>query len=306
MVGVATSYVNPDTDGVAGCVALAGLAGSAGVPAPLTVALAGEINTETRELFTVAGVALPPTVPPSDHDSVALVDTHHPEQLPTWVRPALVRMVIDHHPGGNPSAFPHARIDNQYVGAACTLIAERYAERGAGPGPAVAVLLQGGILSNTLEFVAPSTTARDRAAYDRLDTLTSCGDTLATRLRAARARLVDGPTEAVLAADVKVFTHRVARLGLAQLEAPGASALADRDDFWPAYHRVRGRLGLDVLVVNLADLAASASLLAVTDPDWQQRIARRYGIGFAAGVGWTGELFLRKTHLVPMLAAQQP
>ncbi|MEV4754224.1 hypothetical protein AB0J86_03795 [Micromonospora sp. NPDC049559] len=57
----------------------------------------------------------------------------------------------------------------------------------------------------------------------------------------------------------------------------------------------------DVLIVNLADLAASASLLAVTDPVWQARLARRFGVSFTDGAGWADGLFLRKTHLVPLL-----
>ncbi|MEH1164124.1 DHHA2 domain-containing protein [Micromonospora sp. CPCC 205539] len=304
MVGVATSYANPDTDGVAGCVALVGLAGSLGFPGTLSVVLDGAINGETKELFSFAGVALPPTTPPETYDGIALVDTHHPRQLPAWVRPVQVRAVIDHHPGGDPAAFPNAHIDNQAVGAACTLIAERYVASGAALQVPVAVLLQGGILSNTLEFVAPSTTGRDRAAINRLDVLTGCGDELAALLRAARARFVEGPTEAIIAADIKTFDHRGLQLGLSQLEAPGASTIARRSDFWPAYHRVRSTRGLDVLVVNLADLAASASVLAVSDPAWQARLAKRHGISFDAGVGWTGEVFLRKTHLVPMLIGE--
>lgn len=304
MVGIATSYVDPDTDGVAGCVALAGLAGSLGFPGPLSAVLAGAINGETRELFTFAGVALPPTTPPESYHGIALVDTHHPRQLPAWVRPERVWTVIDHHPGGDPAAFPHARIDNQHVGAACTLIAERYAASGAVLRVADAVLLQGGILSNTLEFAAPSTTGRDQAAFNRLDAVTGCGDELGALLHAARARFVQGPTESIIAADVKTFNHRGLRLGMSQLEAPGAAAIVERVDFWPAYRTVRSAKGLDVLIVNLADLAASASVLAVSDPAWQTRLARRYDISFDDGVGWTDEVFLRKTHLLPMLIAE--
>ena len=301
----ATTYVNPDTDGVAGCVALRDLSHALGFRKRLIVVLEGAINSETRALFTLAGSELPPTgitALPQDIAGVALVDTHHLSQLPTWVEPALVTVVFDHHPHGDTDAFPAATIVNEKVGAACTLIAERYFEVGSPLSLATATVLQGGILSNTLDFIAPSTTERDRTAFARLDVITGRGAELRQVLHEERANFVNGTTSEILSSDVKVFHDHTETLGMSQIEAPGASTISRRDNFWESYDRESARLGLDVLLVNLADLAASVSVIAVSDRKWQERLNREYGLTFNGGLAWTSELFLRKTHLVPLLA----
>lgn len=305
MVCIATSYVNPDTDGVAGCVALVELSRLLGFPERLVTVTEGSINTETKALFTLAQVDLPVTAGDIPLDQVvgaALVDTHHPAQLPAWLDTSVVKVVFDHHPGGTPASFPAASIRNEAVGAACTLIAERYFSEGHAVPVEVAVVLQGGILSNTLDFAAPSTTERDKAAFAELDALTGRGDEIRSAMQAERARFVEGPTRHIIAADLKSFDEGHSRLGMSQLEAPGASAVAGRDDFWEAYALEKEARRLDVLLVNLADLAASASVLAVSDPTWQHRLSREYGIVFEHGLAWTAEIFLRKTHLVPLMA----
>jgi inorganic pyrophosphatase/exopolyphosphatase len=120
-------------------------------------------------------------------------------------------------------------------------------------------------------------------------------------LHEGRAALIDGTTSDILSSDVKIFRDRAERLGMSQVEAPGASLISRRDDFWQSYKRELACRRVDVLVVNLADLAASASVIAVSDREWQERLSRRYGLTFYDGLAWTSELFLRKTHLVPLL-----
>ncbi|WP_326943230.1 DHH family phosphoesterase [Amycolatopsis sp. NBC_01307] len=304
MAYIATTYVNPDTDGVAGCVALRELSRELGFRERLTVILDGTINSETHALFALAGLELPSigmAALPQGVIAVALVDTHHLSQLPTWVAPALVKVIFDHHSHGDTNFFPAATIVNEKVGAACTLIAERYFEAGSQISPATATALQGGILSNTLDFVAPSTTERDRAAFARLDEMTGRGAELRQVLREERAAFINGTTSDILSSDVKVFRDSTTTIGMSQVEAPGASLIIQRDDFWESYDRESARLGLDILVVNLADLTASMSVIAVSDRRWQQRLNLEYRLVFDGGLAWTSELFLRKSHLVPLL-----
>src|SRR5690242_13997944 len=120
-----TSYRNPDLDGVATALTLARyLNEREGVNARATIV--GRLDAETACAFGLIGLAPPEQVQviPVDHD-VYLVDTHHLRQIEGFIEPSRVVGIIDHHPGGDPTAFPRARIINELVGAAATLVAER-------------------------------------------------------------------------------------------------------------------------------------------------------------------------------------
>jgi manganese-dependent inorganic pyrophosphatase len=286
---------------VAGCLGYVELATMLG-QAPVEARFAGVLNAETRALLAATGVPEPTLVDedPATED-IALVDTHHPNQLPAWVDHARVRVVIDHHPDGDASAFPRAAIQNELVGAACTLVAERFHAAGLTPSPACTLLLLGGIVSNTLGFAAPSTCERDRVMYAWLEQTGVMEPDILAAMRVARDEALSAPTTALLDADVKIVVAQGERIALSQLEASGCSSIADRPDFWSAADEVRRARRAAHIVVNLVDLQVGASRIAVAPGPVRSRLIDRYALVFHDGTGWSREIFLRKTHLVPLL-----
>ena len=129
----------------------------------------GTLNDETRALLSLLGLELPlQTAYLPDNANIVLVDTHHLAQLPQLNRPEAVVDIIDHHMAGDPESFPNAQIQNEAVGAAATLVAERCVTADFRLSPAQAGLLAGAIFSNTLAFTAPGTHKRDKKMFARL------------------------------------------------------------------------------------------------------------------------------------------
>jgi inorganic pyrophosphatase/exopolyphosphatase len=303
------SYVNPDTDGVACMLGykelLAKSPHSDHHSATVRPGIFGDLNPETCAVLAFLGLERPDDGHTflSEVDSICLVDTHHLAQLPDGVHGNKVVEVIDHHGGGD--SFPNARVLNEPVGAAATLLVERFARLDAVPN--TAVLLGAAIISNTLEFRAPSSTKRDRDALTWLEQGHAIPNQLIGNMRSARESFLVGKTKEVLGQDVKVFDRSDgSRVLMSQVEAHNAALLGRRPDVVKALAALADESGTSLALANLADLSLGLSLLICTNKSLQNEVREALGIMFDVdGQGWASELMLRKTHLVPALVERR-
>lgn len=301
------SYVNPDTDGVACMLAYKELIDATADGVIVEPAVFGRINAETLAVLDHVGLEPPGPAEAllAEVDEICLVDTHHRTQLPPSFPVDRVVEVIDHHGAGDITP-QYAAVHNEPVGAAATLLVERFRRAERRPTSETAVLLGAAILSNTLDLTAPSTTERDEAALQWLELGGSLSTDLVNAMHRGRELLIIGDTTDLLLADVKVFTRPSGEaLAMSQIEAPNATTLAQRPDLLDAVVAVASRSGASDAVVNLADTSLGKSLLVCVSPSLQDQLHRSFDVVFDdSGRAWTNELFLRKTHLVPALIRQ--
>jgi len=199
-----TSYARPDLDGFGGAWAYAELLNQQN-----TQAVARFFATPRGEelyVMDLFGGEYPATIPnDSEFDQVILVDSSDMGGFDGLLTPTKVVEVIDHRFYTDKAIFPNAKFQLEPVGAAATLIAERwfawcYPDPGSSlrdpaaagrsnliglprptdgprndkttnaqyPTPLSAALLLGGIISNTQNFQANVTTERDHAMNDWL------------------------------------------------------------------------------------------------------------------------------------------
>ena len=132
--------------------------------------LLGEPNTEALFVLSRWGFEKPAIINSINKgDSVIIVDTNNPAELPENINDADIQGIIDHHKlvGGLETAGP---IDITIRPLACTatimfdLMGEDVTEM---PDPIKGLALSC-ILSDTLEFRSPTTTNRDRIVAERL------------------------------------------------------------------------------------------------------------------------------------------
>ncbi len=304
-----TSYVNPDLDGVA-CAVVYSTYLSGGDVVPRFV---GSLTAETVGVLArlqVSDVILLDADDLPEVDEVVLVDCHHPAQLPHVDDLETVTQVIDHHPDGDAAAFPNALLQNEAVGAAATLVAERVALRDeaglAGLTAEHAALLACAIASNTLDFAAPSTTDRDRATFDALASVAAPAvalEALLGDMRGWRQSFLSRSTDEAVGQDVKIVESAFGAVAVSQLEADGAGRLLDRPDLRAAVERLAERPGVVGSLLSLVDTAAGTTTLVSPDaqvrealmslsPDVVDELTLRLPI-----------VALRKTHIIPALTS---
>jgi inorganic pyrophosphatase/exopolyphosphatase len=159
-----------DIDAYACIVAYAELLQEQGIEA---IAVSTSVLNESITA-TVQGWPTPlkTTYTPAPDDTFTLVDVSESDYFDTIVDVSKVDEIIDHHPGFEGYWQEHIgdRAHIEFIGAACTLVYERWKAAGLLERMSVtsARLLICGILDNTLNFGAKVTALRDRAAYDTL------------------------------------------------------------------------------------------------------------------------------------------
>ncbi|WP_338673421.1 DHH family phosphoesterase [Streptomyces sp. SCSIO 30461] len=301
------SYVNPDTDGVGGSLAYAEWACHVGAET-YTPVLWGALDAATRTALRHYAVQAPSTLDSLPPDCrVVLVDTHHLAQLPARLDPRQVVEVIDHHPHGDTAAFPNARVQNEAVGAAATLVAERFDGAGILPSPPVAGLLASAIVCSTWNLTAPSTSDRDHHALDRLRRVTDFPAAFVKELLAAMDHApATHDTTTLLSRHAKRFRFGAegdSHVVIVQIECSRPTAVTERGDLLDSIRAIARREDADHCFVSVVGLVEGITVVVCPEPRTRALLERVLDLRFVDDVARENRLMLRKTDYVPRLGA---
>lgn len=281
--------LRPDLDCIGGSLAYAALYGG-------KIWIGGPPDGEAQYYLNRFAPALAPLIASDDEayaaDAYALVDLSTAHILPAFVDTAKVSTVIDHRFLHDPQHdFPNATVQLENVGAAATLVAERFMQQGKTPSMEIAAVLHGAIWSNNLGFTSALTTDRDRAAFDWCrQYLTEPQALIDGQLQARRDDiLADLPGTLALETkhyDLPVFAYR-----FAQLELIDAAA------FWRDHRpAICAALNADArpAMLNLIDLTGGTSLLYTQDATLSAALAAIHNIEFQDDVAQVKPARMRK------------
>lgn len=210
--------------------------------------------------------------------------------------------ITDHHPAGAPERFPHAPIENEPVGAAATLVAERAASTPDRISPAMACLLQAAILSNTLEFQAPATSKRDHLMFAFLEQIAPLPASVAQAMKDARRHALAMDTQSIVSGDIKIFDTSCGRIVVGQVEAGGALDLLSRDDLRPCLAHLEARSHASSALLNLVDLGRQESAVLSTSQVLIDLLGAALGeCPDSLGIIRVHRLLQRKSDILPYL-----
>ncbi len=207
-------------------------------------------------------------------ESYALIDFSTAVPLPPDLDMQKVKAVIDHRFLHDPQAdFPNAEIQLEAVGAAATLVAEKFMAGGLMPSRAAAAMLHGAIHSNTLAFSSDLTTDRDRAAFEWLASFLPDADTLIADYQAAHRTAILADLPGTLKDDTKHYDLPDGAYVFTQVELPGAS------DLWQIAQEtlkdVLSHLGPRA-ILNMVDTVQGCSITYTTDSGFISCLSAHY------------------------------
>jgi manganese-dependent inorganic pyrophosphatase len=228
-----------------------------------------------------------------------LVDTHHSQQLPPNFPYESVVEIIDHHPAGDVALFPSASIQNEKVGAAATLLIERLEQNLSTIREDIAGLLAAAVVSNTLNFNAPSTTERDSRAFNWLSQYVNVDQVFIRDMFLERSDISSLSTYNVLEMDYKQFPVKNVLIGISQFETVALSNFISRSDLVEAVTRFMSDRQLEYYCVNGVDIMRKASVLVAVTPSTQQLLHHALGASFTGVTASFPRILLRKTDLIP-------
>jgi manganese-dependent inorganic pyrophosphatase len=185
-----------------------------------------------------------------------LVDHNETEQGIPGLEELPVIEVVDHHRIAFAATKDPIKYTADVVGSTCTLVARMYRGAGERPTKEVAGVLVAGIVSDTLLFQSPTTTAEDRTMCSWLEKL--CGESaesIMEGLMSVASPLTSMPAEKAVASDAKLYAEGGRKFMLAQIEE---SHLA-------VFHRRMAELSA-ALEKSRRENALDFAALMVTDP----------------------------------------
>lgn len=296
-------YVNPDTDGVCSAIAYAEYLTkrSGSLVQPIVFGL---LDAETEFVLKHTRTKTPSDVSEfQPTDRICLVDTHQVRQLPPNLPLDAVTEILDHHPVGDPEAFPNATITNEPIGSVATLVAEKHQKAGIIPDPRISSLLYSAIVSNTLNFQAPTTTDRDVASAEWALQLADLPSTYVDLMFAARSDLGARTTLEILESDYKEFDFAEVRFGMTQLETMDLDSFLCRKDLVTCLDTLAKENELDHILFNGVDIGKRVSVLVASKEETREMLNAAIGAEFVGSMAHFDRVLLRKSDLIPQCKA---
>lgn len=130
----------------------------------------GELNSETSFILNHLKIATPELLPTlSSSDSVSIVDTNNPQELPTNINDCSIVHIIDHHKlvGGIETATP-IEITMRPLACTATVLYDTMNISASELPAHIASLILACIISDTLGFRSPTTTPHDKDVAETL------------------------------------------------------------------------------------------------------------------------------------------
>ncbi|HEX2991406.1 MAG TPA: DHHA2 domain-containing protein [Anaerolineales bacterium] len=208
---------------------------------------------------------------------IILVDHNEPSQAIAALDEAELLEILDHHRLGNPHTHTPIRFTVDIVGSTSTLVTEQTAEAGLALPSNLAGLLLAGLLADTLILTSPTTTARDKAAAERLarwafvggsplkgETIESYGKAILS----AGAGLSNRTPEEIVSNDIKPYEAGGFNFAIAQAEVTDLVQLSEHlVPLTKALNDLRDKRGLDFAMLLITDVVRGSSrLLTSSNP----------------------------------------
>ncbi len=295
------AYVNPDLDGFACAVAYAEYLQKSGQN--VVAGIIGEADEETKYILDRFTIQPPQFFSSADnYDHVILVDASELNGLAGKIAPEKVIEIIDHRKINDSAQFPNAQIQIELVGAAATLVAEKFIDKKIDISKDSAILLYGAIISNTLNFKASVTTDRDIEAAKWLNQIAQLPDGFWRDLFTAKSDLTGSKLVESIYNDFARFEIGSKQIGIAQLEIIGVKELLDDrlNEIVQTLDKIKREKNLDIIFQNNIELADAKNYIIATDQETQKLLSQVLDVKFSGPIAERSNLIMRK-QIVPLL-----
>ena len=298
-------HKSPDTDSTGSAIIwawyLSEIKGDAAKPA-----LLGPPNTEAAFMLRHWGLKQPEIIADlADNAPVVIVDTNNPAELPANINNADIRAIIDHHKlvGGLETKGP---IDITIRPVACTatlmydLMGDAAAQQMSDP---IKGAMLGCILSDTLEFRSPTTTAKDKALAEKLaaELGVSIPD-YAAQMFAAKSDVSAFSDAQLLRMDSKEYTVDGTKFRVSVLETTAPDIVLERKGaLMAAMPEVASMDGVDQVLLFIVDILNAQAIVLIPNALSKTVIEKSFGVSVDGDTAILPGVMSRKKQIIPNL-----
>ena len=174
-----------------------------------------------------------------------------------------VMEIIDHHRIGDIETSSPIRFRNEIIGSTCTIISKIYKENGIIPQPEIAAILCCAIISDTMNFNSPTTTAVDRAIAAELADIAGIHlPEIAKEMFSAVATLKGRSLSEILYNDFKEYNIEGKRIAIGQINIAEEEEVREiKEDFIDYMHKINEINKFDLLMMCFTNVEGTGSNL---------------------------------------------
>lgn len=272
---------------------------------PAQPVLLGEPNTEATFVLKRWDLPKPEIIADvAAGEACVIVDTNNPAELPASINEANVIQIIDHHllAGGLKTKGP---IDITIRPLACTatIMHDLMGDDAAKMPDGIKCAMLSCILSDTLEFRSPTTTAHDRAvAEDLARQLGISIPDYAAELFAAKSDVSAFSDAELLRMDSKEYTVEGVDLRVSVLETTSPKMVLDRkDSLMASMAGVAKEDGADQVLLFVVDILREEATLLVPNDTVKKIAEASFGCTVTGDAVVLPGIMSRKKQIIPAL-----
>ena len=295
-------HKNPDTDAICSSVVYQSYLEKTGVESK--VYALGTLSRETQFVFDKLGIE-PPQVQlelPAGSEVILLDHNEAGQSIDNLAELDLVG-IIDHHKVDVKTSKP-IEMDIQPIGSSCSIVAKKFFASGVELSKEEATMLISGILSDTLYFRSPTSTAEDKEILEKLNKVAEISDVEAYSLEMfnAKSDLGDIDVESLITLDYKEFTFGGDKYTIGVMETTSPSyGLGRLDEIKDGLKAIQERDGLKGIIFTIVDILNEESYTATSDEDTTQLFKEVFNAEERDGTLYVDNLVSRKKQIVPAL-----
>ncbi len=267
--------------------------------------LLGEPNTEAAFMLQRWDLPKPRMIEDVETDApVVIVDTNNPAELPANINNADIRAIIDHHKlvGGLETKGP---IDITVRPLACTatIMIDLMGDDAAKMPEAVKGAALTCILSDTLEFRSPTTTAHDREVAEKLAAVLDLDiSAYAADMFAAKSDVSSFSDAELIRMDSKEYEIDGTKFRVSVLETTAPGVVLDRkDSLAQSMADVAKEDGVDQVLLFVVDILNEEATLLVPNDLVKSVAEKSFGASVTGDTVVLPGIMSRKKQIIPNL-----
>ncbi len=294
MKKVVTTYINPDMDGISLMYAYTEFLRKKGEEADYY--FEGTMKKEAEIVLNKFNIKLNNAAKIENEDKIVLVDTNYLTEIPKAIKTENIVEIIDHH---NKDSWldnkNDIKVQIELIGAAATLVAERYKNESIKISRESAILLYYGIISNTMNLKIKLTSQKDIEMANWLkQQVPEVTDEITTEIFVEKSQIGDSLLEEMEVEFKDQFMSISWSMG--QLE------VANVEDFLNKYEQdirnilkaVSQEKNVEYISVNCMDIINGYSVIVAENEKTAKIISNAIGLKFEDLKAKTNELVSRK------------
>ena len=273
---IITSYVCPDVDGIGCMYAYSELLRKNGEDADYY--FEGKLKKEAEIILEKYKIQLNEKMMVNDDDDIIMVDNNELNFLPDCIKKEKIVEIIDHHTRCKwIDEMPKIKCQIEFIGAAATLVAERYKKQEIVPSREAAILLYYGIISNTMNLKIKMTTDRDKEMARWLKSFVpEINDDITREIFIKKSEIGDNLEE-----EMEIgFKNRFVSIkwSIGQLEVADAENFISKyyNDMQDIMNRVSKENDIDYISVNIMDVLNGYNIIIAGNERTKDMLAENF------------------------------